>query len=250
MKNISEKEDESEGMNSDDIKMIDKKMRRIYNLSVALLVIGLVLLLGFFYVSLFLIPIGLYGIIKYKLKPDELREFLVNRMKKMEEKNKGKIQGGVILLIGTIVLVMFITLTIRIFQSHPNDFAMIFEGSFFPYVDASIIGIALTLTGIFTIRPMQSRNGKTILGISTMVFGVIIIIIPLFHISIWWNASPSALVGAFVTSSFFWLVGIIFFIYGISLVIKVTSKKRTYQMVILVCVCLGIWYFQSLAWGG
>ena len=68
MKNISEKEDESEGMNSDDIKMIDKKNKQIYYLSIALLIIGLIFIVTYimFYVSLFLIPIGLYGIVKYK----------------------------------------------------------------------------------------------------------------------------------------------------------------------------------------
>ncbi len=75
VKSISEKEDESEGMNSDDIKMIDKKNKQIYYLSIALLIIGLIfLVLGLlviyiymmFFVSLFLIPIGLYGIVKYK----------------------------------------------------------------------------------------------------------------------------------------------------------------------------------------
>ena len=68
MKNISEKEDESEDMNSDDIKMIDKKNKQIYYLSIALLIIGLIFLVTYimFYVSLFLIPIGLYGIVKYK----------------------------------------------------------------------------------------------------------------------------------------------------------------------------------------
>jgi len=62
------KVDESEGMNSDDIKMIDKKNKQIYYLSIALLIIGLIFLvtLVMFYVSLFLIPIGLYGIVKYK----------------------------------------------------------------------------------------------------------------------------------------------------------------------------------------
>lgn len=68
MKNISEKEDESEGMNFDDIKMIEKKIKQIYYLSVALFIIGLIFLVTIimFYVSLFLIPIGLYGMVKYK----------------------------------------------------------------------------------------------------------------------------------------------------------------------------------------
>lgn len=55
-------------MNSDDIKMIDKKSEQIYYLSIALFIIGLIFLVTIimFYVSLFLIPIGLYGMAKYK----------------------------------------------------------------------------------------------------------------------------------------------------------------------------------------
>ena len=55
-------------MNSDDIKMIDKKIKQIYYLSIALFIIGLIFLVTIimFYVSLFLIPIGLYGMVKYK----------------------------------------------------------------------------------------------------------------------------------------------------------------------------------------
>jgi len=137
-----------------------------------------------------------------------------------KENRERVIKGSVILLIGVVDLISFIAF--RINKPDP------FKEYFVLYIDASIIGIALILTGIFTIRPMQSRNGKTILGISTMAFGVIIIIIPLFHISIWWNAGRGARRGAFAMSSPLWLIGIIFFIYGISSVIKATSEKRTY----------------------
>ncbi|MFX0044088.1 MAG: hypothetical protein ACFE8L_14330 [Candidatus Hodarchaeota archaeon] len=55
-------------MNSEDIKMIDKKIKQIYYLSIALFIIGLIFLVTIVmsYVSLFLIPIGLYGMVKYK----------------------------------------------------------------------------------------------------------------------------------------------------------------------------------------
>jgi len=78
VKNISEKEDESEGMNSDDTKMIDKKSKQIYYLSIAILIIGLIFLATaiMFYVSFFLIPIGLYGLVKYKSYNGENRRII------------------------------------------------------------------------------------------------------------------------------------------------------------------------------
>jgi len=134
-----------------------------------------------------------------------------------KENKESVTKGSVILLIGTVVLVSFITFWII----KPDPF----KEFFFLYIDASIIGIALILTGIFTIRPMQSRNGKTIIGITSIVFGVIIIIVPLFHISIWANAWYAPLWGAIAMSFPLWLVGIIFFILGASLFIKAGSMN-------------------------
>ena len=127
-------------------------------------------------------------------------------------------KGSVIVLIGAVVLGSFIAF--RIIKPDP------FMEYFILYIDASIIGIALILAGIFTIRPMQSRNGKTILGIITMAFGVIIIIIPLFHISIWWNAGLGARLGAFGMTSPFWLIGIIFFIVLYVYIRKEKAKEK------------------------
>lgn len=131
-----------------------------------------------------------------------------------KENRENVIKGSAILIIGVIDLLSFIAFRIN----RPEAF----NEYFFLYLDGSIIGIAIILAGIFTIRPMESKSGKKIPGISAMIFGVIIIIIPLFNISIWWNSGPGAKLGALAMASPLWLIGIIFFIYGLYLVKKAT----------------------------
>ncbi|MHA1986854.1 MAG: hypothetical protein ACW98D_09460, partial [Promethearchaeota archaeon] len=123
----------------------------------------------------------------------------------IKEENRNRVlKGSVVLLIGVIVLISFTAF--RINKPEP------FMEYYILYIDACIIGIALILAGTFTIIPIQSKNGKIILGIITIVFGVIIIIIPLFHISIWWNSGIGARGGALAMASPLFLIGILFLI--------------------------------------
>lgn len=137
--------------------------------------------------------------------------------KEDKEEKRRIIKGGLVLFIGIIILL--IDTVISLIPSWKRS--VYTRDAFILYIDTITIGIALILTGIFTIRPIQSRNGKIILGITSMIVGVIIIIIPLFHISIWWsNTFSGPMKGALGASSPFWLIGIIFVKHGISLVLR------------------------------
>lgn len=142
--------------------------------------------------------------------------------KEDKEKRKRMIQGCLIVLIG--ILIFLIDMVIYMIPSWKRS--VYTKDGFILYIETIIIGIALILTGIFTIRPMQSRNGIISLGITSIIFGLIIIIIPLFHVSIWWSKTFSGpMKGAIAASSPFWLIGLIYLIKGISLVIKIKSMN-------------------------
>jgi len=144
VKNISEKEDESEGMNSDDTKMIDKKSKQIYYLSVALFIIGLIFLVSIimFYVSLFLIPIGLYGIVKYKSYNGKNRRIIYYK------------RGLIVLILGLMILIIEISVDVLMYSGHfffprPGAPTVSLEGWLFIW--GIVIAVIVMLGGLFMV---------------------------------------------------------------------------------------------------
>ncbi|MFX1525620.1 MAG: hypothetical protein ACFFCC_19085 [Promethearchaeota archaeon] len=98
----------------------------------------------------------------------------------MERKEKNSIIGGISLIIGVIILLCMIPSSIVVFYS----VAAFLSAYIYLWLDGLVLGIFMILYAIFMIRPAKTISRKQNLGLAAMIFGLILIILPIVGIGI------------------------------------------------------------------
>jgi hypothetical protein len=98
----------------------------------------------------------------------------------MDIKERNIIIGVVIFFIGfiTIISIVPILIGLIIYSSHFNILIFI-DFQIYIYFDLVVLAITLLLYAYFIVRPIKSLKGKKILAIVTMIFGGVLVVIPL-----------------------------------------------------------------------
>jgi len=165
---------------------------------------------------------------------------------KMEQSEKRKLQGLVLILIGIIIL-MYNLFPLFFMLGAPISFGTLLLMEFW------VLGIAFILTGTFTLVQWRTRKGIVVLGLtSTMLGGVL-----LFSTSL----IIMGMVGAIWGTSYiflFWdqipimatllISGTVLFLHGLILIIKKQKNMKIIWRVIFVSIGLTllVWVSRSL----
>ncbi len=167
-------------------------------------------------------------------------------LEKMEPKEKRRLQGVVLNLIGIIIIAIFF-FPLFYMISLPFTFGTM------RMINYCILGIAFILTGTFTLKPRRTRKGIIVLGsISTIIGGflflstmfMIVVLVVRFGgtstIYIFWNDIP--ILASFIIS------GMVLLLHGLFIIITNQKNMKLIRGVIFVSIgiTLVVWVSRPL----
>lgn len=94
----------------------------------------------------------------------------------MDPEKKRIIRGVLFVLVGVLCIFYLIFMALVVFE--PLEIISL------PFIAMEFLAIAFILAGIFSIRPAKTHKGKMILGLTSMIFGAVIFLLPLINVLI------------------------------------------------------------------
>jgi hypothetical protein len=91
----------------------------------------------------------------------------------MDADEKRILRGVIFLIIGGIVVLVMIYPVISMFSSPYFSIYSILS------LDAVVLGLALILIGIFSIWPVKTDEGRKGLGLTSIIFGIVLALMPI-----------------------------------------------------------------------